>query len=162
MHASIQVRRAVEPDADGIAHVHIQAWREAYSHLLPEETLASLQEKPRADRWRDIIDDGVTDVWVALDGEVIVGWATTSPGRDDDAPHPLELEGIYVLASHYGSGTGQSLLHASIAQRHAYLWMAADNPRAGAFYRRNGFRHDGTTKTEALAGESVEVIRLSR
>ncbi len=104
----------------------------------------------------------LTDVWVALDGEVIVGWATTSPGRDDDAPHPLELEGIYVLASHYGSGTGQSLLHASIAQRHVYLWMAADNPRAGAFYRRNGFRHDGTTKTEALAGEPVEVIRLSR
>lgn len=162
MNASIEVRRAVESDADGIAHVHVQAWREAYSHLLSEETLASLQEKPRAERWRGILRAGGTDVWVAIDGEVIVGWAAASAGRDDDAPHPLELEGIYVLASHHGSGTGQSLLHASIDQRPAYLWMAADNPRAHAFYQRNGFRHDGVTKTEALAGEPVGVIRLSR
>lgn len=152
----------MESDADGIAHVHIQAWREAYAHLLEEETLAGLQEKPRADRWRDIIGDDATHVWVAVDEEVIVGWATASAGRDNDAPHPLELEGIYVLASHYGSGTGQSLLNASIDQRHAYLWMAADNPRAHAFYRRNGFTHDGATETKSLAGHPVEVIRLSR
>lgn len=162
MNASIELRRAVDSDAKGIAHVHVQAWREAYSHLIPEEKLASLQEEPRAKRWQGILRDGVTDVWVALEGEVIVGWATTSVGRDEDRPHPLELEGIYVLASHHGSGAGQSLLAASIGNRPAYLWMAADNPRAHAFYRRNGFEHDGTTKTETLEGEPVEVVRLSR
>ena len=162
MNPRVEVRRAAESDAEGIAHVHVQAWHEAYSHLLSEETLASLREGPRADQWRGTLRAGRTDVWVAVDGEVIVGWAAASAGRDDDAPWPLELEGIYVLASHHGSGTGQSLLHASIDQRHAYLWMAADNPRAHAFYRRNGFRHDGATKTVTLAGEAVDVIRLSR
>lgn len=162
MYPVIKVRRAVASDANGIACVHVQAWREAYTHLLPEETLAALQEGPRADRWREIISDDATHVWVALDEGVIVGWVSTSAGRDDDVPHPLELEGIYVLSSHYGSGTGQALLDASIHQHPAYLWMAVDNPRAHAFYRRNGFRHAGTTGTKDLAGNPVEVIRLSR
>ncbi|MDQ2745136.1 MAG: GNAT family N-acetyltransferase [Chloroflexota bacterium] len=124
--------------------------------------MADLQEGPRADRWREIISNDATHVWVALDEGVVVGWASASAGRDDDAPHPWELEGIYVLSSHHGSGIGQALLDASIDQRPAYLWMAADNPRAHAFYRRNGFRHDGATATKDLAGSRVEVIRLSR
>lgn len=117
MHTAIEIRRAVASDADGIAHVHIQAWREAYAHLLQEETLASLQKKPRADRWRDIIGNDATSVWFALD------------------------------------------------QRHAYLWMAADNPRAHAFYRRNGFRHDGATETKtpcrtSRGSDQTEAITL--
>ena len=84
-------------------------------------------------------------IWVAeVDGE-IVGWANTSGGRDDDAPRDLELEGLYVLDAHHGTGVGQALLDASIGERPAYLWAIADNPRAHAFYRRNGFELDGAT-----------------
>ncbi|PQZ93546.1 GNAT family N-acetyltransferase [Arthrobacter sp. MYb227] len=156
------VRRAQVLDAEGIAHVHVQAWREAYSHLLPAQTLAGLQEQDRVIRWRDIVGGGETKVWVALEDEVVVGWASTSTGRDNDAPCQLELEGIYVLASHHGSGTGQALFNASIGNQQAYLWMAADNPRALTFYQRNGFQRDGTTEIKDLAGTPVPVMRLSR
>ncbi len=42
MGFAITVRPALSSDADGIAQVHLQAWREAYVHLLPAETLAGL------------------------------------------------------------------------------------------------------------------------
>lgn len=86
------------------------------------------------------------DIHVAeLDGR-IVGWANTSGGRDADAPRPLELEGLYTLDEVHGTGVGQALLDAAIGDRPAYLWALDRNPRAHAFYRRNGFAEDGTTK----------------
>jgi L-amino acid N-acyltransferase YncA len=162
MSGNLVIRQATVSDAAGIARVHVQAWRETYAHLLPEETLADQREEPRAARWREKVGDDTTDVWVALDEDAIVGWASASPGRDSDAPHPLELEGIYVLADHYGTGAGQALLDAIIGTKSAYLWMAADNPRAAAFYRRNGFAHDGTVEARPLAGTPISVVRLVR
>lgn len=162
MTKDLSGRAALGEDAARIAQVHIQAWRESYAHLLPAETLAGLEQAPRERRWRELIDAATPDVWVACDGADIVGWASASAGRDDDRPRPLELEGIYVLASHYGSGAGQLLLNAAVGQSGAYLWIAEDNPRAFAFYRRNGFAPDGATATAELAGVPVQIMRMVR
>ena len=162
MTHELTVRRAAPADAAGIARVHLQAWRESYAHLLPAETLAGLDPAEREGRWRDILAAGQTTVWVVCDGGSIVGWASAGAGRDDDSPRPLELEGIYVLASHYGTGAGQLLLEAAVGGNGAYLWMADDNPRALSFYRRNGFGPDGTCSTAELAGITLRIIRLVR
>jgi L-amino acid N-acyltransferase YncA len=161
MVSSITVRRASVEDAQAIAVVHVQAWREAYAHLLPADALALLNIDRRAERWVAIIADG-TDVWVAESNGHLVGWASASAGRDDDAPVGLELEGIYILASAYGSGAGQALLESAIGTEPAYLWMAADNPRAQRFYERNGFVLDGTTRVSDLIGTPVNTVRMSR
>lgn len=105
---------------------------------------------------------GGTDVWIAADGATIIGWASTGRGRDPGQPCDLELEGIYVLASDYGMGAGQGLLDASIGAAPAYLWAAADNPRAHAFYRRNLFAPDAATKAATLIGTTVEIVRFVR
>jgi L-amino acid N-acyltransferase YncA len=159
---TIDVRPAELSDARGIAEVHVQAWQEAYSHLVPAANLAKQSVDQRALRWAEIIDDDVTDVLVAVHGDVIIGWATASTGRDADAPRARELEGIYVLARVYGSGAGQSLLDAAVADSPAYLWVADDNPRARAFYARNGFQPDGLTKIGPLAGTDILETRLVR
>lgn len=158
------VRPARESDAAGIAAVHVQAWREAYAHLMPAEFLAALDQGRREAGWRTIIADEVTNVLVALDGEQVIGWASAGSRRDGSAPtdRELELEGIYVLASAYGSGAGQQLLDAAVGNDAAFLWMAENNPRAEAFYRRNRFERDGGKKTESFGGASVSVVRLSR
>lgn len=156
------VRPAVEGDADGIARVHIAAWRETYTRLLPPGALDDLGEASRAARWRQIIADDVTGVVVAArDGE-IVGWCSWSDRPRERSPRTLELEGIYVLASEYGSGTGQALLDASIGTRPAFLHVAEDNPRAHAFYRRNGFHDDGDRSEYPLAGHPVVIARWVR
>ncbi|WP_299169494.1 GNAT family N-acetyltransferase [uncultured Arthrobacter sp.] len=156
-----EVRRAEAEDALGIAKVHVQAWQEAYAHLAPPEALAALNIERRAQRWGDIIREGRTAVWVALYGGEIVGWMSVGHGRDD-GPRPTELEGLYVLASHHGTGIGQRLMEAGIGTEPAYLWIAADNPRARAFYERNSFVPDGESGTHEIVGTPVEIVRLVR
>ena len=159
---TIEVRLAIPADARGIALVHVQAWREAYAHLIPAEALARLSIDQRERRWAELIPAATPDVWVGTDGESTVGWATSSRGHAADSPRVLELEGIYVLASHHGSGLGQRLLDAAIGEGPAFLWVADDNPRARAFYTRNGFVPDGATKAGPVAGTPVAQIRMVR
>lgn len=155
------VRRALVEDAPGIAAVHVQAWRETYAGLLPSEFLEGLDVAPRTERWSTIISE-TTDVWVALDGERIIGWLSAGPGRDVDAPRPRELEGIYVLADHYGTGAGQALLDAGLGDAASYLWIADGNPRAEHFYVKNGFARDGAAKVERIGGVDLAVVRMVR
>lgn len=166
MTNQLSIRPAVPEDAPGIARVHVQAWRESYAHLVPAATLAGLDQGARESMWRTLLTAGAPDAWVACAGAgtcpEIIGWASASGGRDADGPRPLELEGIYVLASHYGSGAGQMLLEAAAGGQPAYLWVAADNPRALSFYRRNGFSPDGATTTAELAGCPVPILRMVR
>jgi GNAT superfamily N-acetyltransferase len=158
---AVRVRPASVDDARGIAAVHVQAWREAYVRQLPATVLAGLRVEPRIERWASIIEDDVTDVFVAeVDGR-IVGWATAGDGRDDDRPTSRELEGIYVLAAHHGTGA-QLLLDAAIGAGDAYLWMMDDNPRAEAFYLRNGFVRDGLERDQVMAGHPIHIVRLVR
>jgi GNAT superfamily N-acetyltransferase len=70
--------------------------------------------------------------------------------------------GIYVLAGSYGAGAGQQLLDAAVGDAGAYLWIADENPRAFAFYRRNGFAPDGATAVHELAGTPLRVLRMVR
>jgi ribosomal protein S18 acetylase RimI-like enzyme len=65
--------------------------------------------------------------------------AAAAATAEPDAPRDRELLSIYVLSKAYGSGAGQALLDAALGDRPACLWVAAQNPRAQSFYRRNGF-----------------------
>jgi len=159
--ASLRIRRATTADARGIARVHVRAWREAYTHVFSPYLLEGLSVSGRADRWTRILAGG-TDVWVAETDGRIVGWVSAGPSREPDAPVPLELQGIYVLRDHYGTGAGQQLLDAALGDSAAFLWVLGDNPRAQAFYRRNGFTADGTSKVGMFGGEPAHEVRMVR
>lgn len=148
-------------DALQIADVHVAAWRETYGPLLPAGALDSLDAGERAQKWAGIIAGG-KEVLVAEDAGGIVAWASGGPGRDDDAPVDRELEGIYSPARVHGSGVGQLLLDAVIADSPAYLWVLDGNARAEAFYRRNGFRRDGAEREHAVAGIPRTTVRMVR
>jgi ribosomal protein S18 acetylase RimI-like enzyme len=159
---TVTVRRAALSDAPGIAHVHVEAWREAYAGRIPDEFLASLDVDRRSRMWTALLTKGQTDAFVAERDGAVVGWATAGAGRDVDAPVDCELEGLYVLSEVYGSGVGQQLLDAAIGDAAAYLWVMDGNGRAEAFYRRNRFARDGTTKHETIGGAALPVIRMTR
>ena len=91
----------------------------------------------------------------------IVGFAMAATPREQDPPRDLELGLIYVLPAHYGNGLAQALLDAAIGTALCMLWVASDNPRAHAFYRRNGFSLDGATKIEEQ-WESMQASRMVR
>ena len=156
------VRRAEMADARAIALVHVQAWREAYAHLVPAENLACLSSLQRERRWREIIPLTEAETWVATENDTVIGFGRAGPSRDADAPRTRELQSLYVLASHYGTGAGQQVLDAALGDAPAFLWVADNNPRARAFYARNGFEPDGTSKIGPLAGTDVLETRLVR
>lgn len=155
------VRRAVVEDADAIGHVHYSAHIETYSGKFPEGVTESNPPERRARMWTRIISEGRGDVWVAEVDHTIVGFASTAASRDHDGPRERELATIYLLAEHHGSGLGQELLDAALGDQPASLWVLDDNPRAHAFYRRNGFTPDGAEKLDEHYG-NIREIRFVR
>lgn len=156
------MRAPVVEDAPAIHAVHRASWLETYAHLLE----AAVIERRYADAerwrasWRELIARGVVSV-AERDGRV-VGWAYAVP--TGGGPRDRELEGIYLLAEAHGSGLGQALLDAVIGDAPAFLWVAEGNPRAEAFYRRNGFERDGAVDRHRVAsdGTALTAVRMVR
>ena len=162
MGGRVDVRPAVMGDAETIAGIHVTAWQQTYRHLVDPARLDALDPADRVERWREIIRDSAEDVWVAqLDGEA-VAWAAASDRDPLTHPRSRELNGIYALARAHGSGVGQALLDASMGIVGAFLWVAANNPRAHSFYGRNGFVADGARDEHRMVGSPIEVIRFVR
>ena len=158
---ALTIRTASVADARGIARVHVRSWREAYAGVFSKHLLENLDVRTRAAHWERIIAGGA-QVWVAETGGIIVGWASAGDPREKHGPARLELLGIYVLRDHYGTGAAQRVLDAALGDAAAFLWVLADNPRAQAFYRRNGFAFDGTAKVESFGGEPAHEVRMVR
>lgn len=156
-----QVRRATVDDADAIGRVHYLAHVETYTGHFPPGIIESNPPERRARMWRRVIGEQLGEVWVAQAHDAIVGFASTGPPRDEEPPRDLELGTIYLLAAHHGSGLGQALIDAALDDRRASLWVLDENPRAIAFYRRNGFHPDGAEKIDRDYGD-IREIRLVR
>lgn len=172
------LRPAVLADAEAIARVHWRSWRETYPGLVPEKVLAPSALDRRVVQWRGRLSEQVPGELVRV-GEIggeIVGWALGGPARAGRGPQPIdaagedgapappagwELWGLYVLGSAHGSGVGQALLDAVVPPGACLLWVAEQNPRARAFYRRNGFVEDGAREVEEHLGGLVS-IRMVR
>ncbi|MFP5345498.1 MAG: N-acetyltransferase family protein [Actinomycetes bacterium] len=149
------VRAARLEDAAEMAAAHVASWRETYAHIVSPEFLAALDADARAEMWRGAITRFPGHVFVAeADGD-IVGLAAATPA--DEGPRALQLNTIYLLAAHQGSGLGQALLDAAVQDRPAFLWVAENNPRARAFYARNGFAPDGARASIPEWEDLVEV-----
>lgn len=160
----IEIRQAVADDADGIARVHVETWRNAYRGIVPDAHLASLDVQKRAQRWREIITETREYVFVAVNqSNEIVGWATGGREKTGDSIHTGELNGIYVHPSAQGQGMGRKLMQ-TVARRLAadghdamLLWVLTDNAPARRFYEMlGGILLPGSLKDFEIGG-----IRLS-
>jgi GNAT superfamily N-acetyltransferase len=156
------VRPATAEDAAGTGCCHLACWRETYAGLVSPAFFAGRDPDRFTANWaRLLAGPGTPTVQVAeVDGEV-VGFAQAATSRDDPPVRPLELTMLYLRAAQHGSGLGQALLDAVLADQPASLWVAERNPRARRFYQRNGFVPDGAR--EVLASwEGLVEIRLVR
>ena len=155
------VRSAVPGDVGAIAACHVACWREAYAHLVRPAFLAGLDVDDFRVRWAGSLRDPSRPAWVAeVDGEV-VGFSGTCPSRDQPPVRQLELRCLYLRQSRHGSGLAQQLLDRALGDVGASLWVAEDNPRAHAFYARNGFAPDGA-RAQLQQMEGLAEIRLVR
>lgn len=158
------LRRATADDAETMVRMHIRSWRESYSGLLPEDFFAEREaaidahiERQRASNAGPVVPLLAYDP----DGG-LVGIAAAGPARDKDAPCGLELYMLYTLRRVYGTGVGQALVDSLLGRDAAYLWVLEGNPRAQAFYRRNGFERDGKRQLLPPVWYELPEIRMVR
>lgn len=156
----VTIRPAKMQDAEGIALVHATSWRETYGHFVDDpDTSGWFDVERRIGMWRQNLTASPFTTVVAEQAGEILGFAAVQPTAEKEAVRPEELAMLYVVARAHGGGAGQALLDAVLGDRPASLWVAADNPRAHAFYRRNGFRADGA---ESAFGPIPRTVRLVR
>lgn len=149
---SFRLRAPEQADAGEIADLHVATWRETYARLLPDGFFDDAYVQGRHRMWQRLLEKR-SDEWrirIAEDDGRIIGLTAagpSAPAADEQVPRDRQLYMLYVLAAHHGGGAGQALLDAVLDGEPAVLWVAKENPRAIAFYRRNGFKFDGPEQT---------------
>ncbi|WP_300679524.1 GNAT family N-acetyltransferase [Nocardioides sp.] len=159
MTEDVAIRPASLLDAERLAALHLQVWREAYAGLMPDEVLAHREAEPelaRVTRWVGRVRSN--QILVADDGGLVVGWAEVGPSRDADLAGE-ELYSIYLAASHYSTGLGHRLLDAVLGERPAHVWVLRGNERAERFYQRHGFAYDGSEVVDELGLSDLRMRR---
>ena len=138
------VRSAAVQDAAPIARAHVEAWRTTYRGLLPDEFLDSLSEEHYTERWRRVIGDGSSRVFVVEEGGEIVGFASGGRERAGETGFSGELFAIYVVARAQRQGSGRELVRAvagalrDMGLPDMIVWVLRDNAPARGFYERLG------------------------
>ena len=138
------IRPALQDDAAEIARVHVAAWRSSYRGLLADDFLASLSEAGYTDRWRRVIGDGASRVFVVEEQTEIVGFASGGRERAGESGFAGELYAIYIVAGSQRKGHGRELVRAIAAAlremglRDMIVWVLRDNAPAREFYERLG------------------------
>lgn len=150
------IREPVAEDAAAIADLHVSTWQEAYSHLLPQDYFSEEYIAGRHRMWTGILTRPRSDVVVrvAESNGSLIGFAWVGPGvcrENEEPPRERQLYAIYLAAAQYGTGAAQALLDHALGSGAAMLWVAKENPRAIAFYARNGFEFDGVEQIDPYA-----------
>ena len=161
----VEIRRADVADAEVLGCIHARSRAAAYAGLVPADALALVTPLTQAIVWRRRLSsvEEPWSLWLAEFGEDPVGFAFgTGDGRT------AELNAIHVVPDQHGTGVGQALHDAVLDDfvtwgcRSAALWVLRGNERAQSFYRRNGWRHDGTTSQHQVGGVDVPILEYVR
>ncbi|QGY02063.1 GNAT family N-acetyltransferase [Methylobacterium mesophilicum SR1.6/6] len=149
--AALAVRRAGPEDAAAIAAIHVAAWHETYTGLLPDEMISTLTVEVRQAWWAQLLSNPPATrggaAYVAEFGGKSVGFGTCNAQRSEvlaAAGFDGEISSLYVLRAFQGRGVGQALLArmATRLQRAEYraagLWVLRESEVARRFYERCG------------------------
>ena len=154
------IREAAPQDAEAIARVHVDTWRDAYGGIVPDSILGALSYESRKRDWEKRIGVAETTVLVAdVDGEV-AGFGACGPTRFPLDGYAGEIYALYVDPQSQGTGVGEKLF-AALRERlraagleRCTLWVFEDNVDGCSFYEKLGGRRLDQRSTE-MAGQAV-------
>ncbi|WP_433679049.1 N-acetyltransferase family protein [Nocardia sp. CA-119907] len=136
MTDSPQLRPARPDDAEAIAAIWYEGWRDAHLGNVPDELIAVRPQESFAPR----ATQRIADTTVAIIDNEVAGFIMV---LDD------EIDQVYLSRRHRGTGTAPALLAAAeqrisgSGQPRAWLAVVPGNARARAFYTRNGWTDEG-------------------
>jgi ribosomal protein S18 acetylase RimI-like enzyme len=166
------IRLATPDDVGALAGVSGRAYAATYPDIVPSDVLTEWIEMAPA-TWQKAFDerepDGPWRPWVAERDGAIVGYATTSPGKDwwlPPIPGSGELTNLYLDPEVIGSGVGSALYDHAVADLRArgfnpfVVWAFRDNRRALRFYERKGLSIDVPHHDWVLGGVPCPIVRF--
>jgi ribosomal protein S18 acetylase RimI-like enzyme len=148
------VRAATRDDIPGLARVHVQAWLETYTGLVPQEILDSITLESRVAQWERTFDQP-HGIFVALESDQVVGFASCGAAQDF-LQADGELYTLYLLNSHQHRGLGRALWNAVLEFGQArkwesmVVWVLESNILAQGFYKHFGCK---------LVDRRMEIVR---
>lgn len=154
------VRLATAADASAIADIQQAAWRDSFGSSWPAEFFSNLAASDLELQWaRAVIAPPGPGhrVFVATQGDDVVGYCALAPSDDPDADgSDLSIVGWEILPAARGAGHGSRLLAAAAdhgrevrAQALSTWVIAGDDARQGLL-RAAGFEPDGAHRELAL------------
>jgi ribosomal protein S18 acetylase RimI-like enzyme len=168
--SSIVIRPARGGDAEAIARVRVDSWRETYRGMIPQAYLDAMKLEQSRALWEKVLTAGSTavSVFVAERGAEIVAFGSGNMLAEPKRGFDAELSAVYVRREFQRAGIGRRLvaetaLALSLGERGAsglIVWVIASNKGARAFFERIGaelvveqaFQWDGMDLVEAGYG----------
>ncbi|MEJ2889907.1 GNAT family N-acetyltransferase [Actinomycetospora aeridis] len=174
--ALASVRLAAAEDAAAVAHVQRTVWTSAYADLLPPGAVEGFDADAVAAGWAGPIAAGA--VWVATEGDALVGFCAAGPASPDDLVDaagavPEDAASVAAVAAllveprwgRRGHG-GRLLVEAAGGLRaggatRAIAWVPERDAASRRFYERAGWDPDGTVRTLDAGGRPLREIRVA-
>ena len=151
--ADVSVRPARPLDAERVAKVQLETWRQAYDRLLPPEVLDTPLEQVAA-VWLNAIETPPSPahrVLVAMDRDELVGFASSAPDPESP-PGTVEVTALLVEPRWGRRGHASRLLSASVdswradGSTTAVCWAWERDAATLAFLTGAGWERDGAVR----------------
>ncbi|HWJ26123.1 MAG TPA: GNAT family N-acetyltransferase [Flavisolibacter sp.] len=146
---NISIGRVTLNDTGQLQIIGRETFSQTFSAFNTEENMKNyLDESFSVEQLIAELSNPDSEFYFAQIGDQIVGYLKINFGQsqtelqDDKA---LEIERIYVLKEFHGKGVGQILYEKALQiaklKNATYVWLGVwdQNPRAIAFYKKNGF-----------------------
>ena len=159
------VRLANPDDAHAIAEVHVRSWQSAYRGVVADEFLDSLDVDRRTEMIARLIGDETKALLVSERDWRVAGFSLLAASDDEGWG---EVLAIYAAPDHWGVGVGYDLMEASVSwlaeagYERAMLMVLEANPRARAFYERQGWSLGKRIRIENIGGRDLTEVRYEK
>jgi diamine N-acetyltransferase len=150
----VEVVTCSAKDIPALVAIGRQTFTEAYAHLNTPENMAEYMNKTfTAENLGRELNQKASVFYKARVGGEVTGYLKVNYAEaqtDLKDPASLEIERIYVAEAWHGRGIGKILLDKAITvareARLVYIWLGVweKNPKAIAFYRKQGFEQFDT------------------
>lgn len=140
------VRAATPADLDGIARVHVEAWRESYEGLVPPEAFQQHSLELRIKQWDATLSNPDRSTLVYEKEGAVAGFISGGPVKWTGLSTSSEVASLYLLDSIKRRGIGGTLFarFMGVLSGRGFtscgLWTLSNNVAARRFYEAMGGR----------------------